>query len=179
MQPARPKQGRIGQKSALWSTAPGWRKLVIGSGVLTSLAVSTPILLPRPETAPNTPAASHAFGAPTQSELTQQNCRSQIPDAPDHLTARVTHFVPSEEALAITRMVEAQLGAKISPAYLPLGRASIQPLPGGSPTIAAIPANVIVNIGDLVEVSTRYRDGSLPCHFFPWTINRVIDHKLN
>src|SRR5215831_8189555 len=56
-QPASPKQLR----ETLWSTAPGWRKLVIGSGVLTLLAVSAPILLPRPETAPGTQSA-HAVG---------------------------------------------------------------------------------------------------------------------
>jgi len=172
-QPAPPKQLR----ETLWSTAPGWRKLVIGSGVLTLLAVSAPILLPRPETAPGTQSA-HAVGPAMQSDKTQ-GCTSQIPDAPQHVTARVTRTVSSEEVLTATRAVEAQIGAKISPAYLPLFRVAAQMYPTGQVTLAAIPVNMSVKIGDLVELNSRYRDRSLPCHFIPWTINRVIEHKLN
>jgi len=176
MQPPQPEPSEpIEQRPTLWSRAPAWRKLVIGSGVLTSLAVSAPILLPRPDTAQNIQSAR----SPTQSELKQLNCTSPIPDAPDQVMARVTCFVPSEEVLTITRMVEAQIGAQISPAYLPLKRVGIQPLPSGLPTIAALPVNMTVKIGDLVEVSTRYRDRSLPCHFFPWTVNHVIGDKLH
>ena len=42
--------------------------------------------------------------------------------------------------------------------------------------MAVVPQNTAVKIGDLVELDGRYRDQSLPCHFFPWTINRVVDH---
>jgi hypothetical protein len=115
-------------------------------------------------------------GPAMQSEKAQQSCSSQIPDAPQHVTARVTGTVTSEEALAATRAVESQLGAKISPAYLALPRVNAQ-LPTGQATLAAIPVSMTVKIGDLVELNTRYRDRSLPCHFIPWTINRVIDQK--
>jgi hypothetical protein len=119
---------------------------------------------------------SMAPGPAMQSERAQQSCTSQIPDAPQHVTARVTGIVPSEEALAATRAVESQIGAKISPAYLTLPRVNAQLLTGQA-TLAAIPVSMTVKIGDLVELSTRYRDRSLPCHFIPWTINRVIDQK--
>jgi hypothetical protein len=42
--------------------------------------------------------------------------------------------------------------------------------------MAAVPENMDVKIGDLVELASRYRDRALPCHFVPWTINRLLDH---
>lgn len=117
-----------------------------------------------------------APGPAMQSEKVQSGCTSQLPDAPQHVTARVTGMVPSEEVLAATRAVESQIGAKISPAYRALPRVNAQ-LPTGQATLAAIPVSMTVKIGDLVELNTRYRDRSLPCHFIPWTINRVIDQK--
>jgi hypothetical protein len=119
---------------------------------------------------------SVAPGPAMQSERAQRSCTSQIPDAPQHVTARVTGMVPSEEALAATRTVESQIGAKISPAYLTWPRVNAQ-LPTGQATLAAYPVSMNVKIGDLVELNTRYRDRSLPCHFIPWTINRVVDQK--
>jgi hypothetical protein len=41
-------------------------------------------------------------------------------------------------------------------------------------TMAAVPENLTVKVGDLVELNTRYRDQSLPCHFVPWTISRQL-----
>jgi len=41
--------------------------------------------------------------------------------------------------------------------------------------MAAIPEQMTVKIGDVVELNTRYRDASLPCHFIPWMINRIVD----
>ena len=41
--------------------------------------------------------------------------------------------------------------------------------------MAVIPEQMTVKIGDVVELNTRYRDASLPCHFIPWTINRLVD----
>ena len=35
-------------------------------------------------------------------------------------------------------------------------------------------ASYQVKVGDLVELNTRYRDQSLPCHFVPWTISRQL-----
>jgi len=168
-QPAGPE--RLGQ--TLWSTAPGWRRLVIGSSVLTSVALSAPMWLPHLDTAPQTQFASHAVGPAMQSQTTQQSCSLQIPNAPEHVTARVTRMVPSEETLAITRTVETQIGAKISPAYIALPRVAAEINPGRV-TLAAIPVNMTVKIGDEVELNSRYRDPTLPCHFIPWTINRVI-----
>jgi hypothetical protein len=88
-------------------------------------------------------------------------------DALQHVTARVTGMVPSEEALAATR--DSQIGAKISPAYLTLPGVNVQ-LPTGQATLAAIPVSMTVKMGDLVDLNTRYRDRSLACRFIPWTI---------
>src|SRR5262249_37784492 len=159
-------------RQSLWSTAPGWRRLLIGSGMLTALALSAPIFLSRLAPAPVAQAVS--VGPATQSGPTQQSCSLQIPDAPQYVTARVTGMVQNKDVSAATRTVESQTGAKISPPYLALPRVAAEVYPTGPVTMAAIPANMTVNIGDLVELSSRYRDRSLPCHFIPWTINRVI-----
>jgi hypothetical protein len=152
------------QKPTLWSSAPAWRKLVIGSGLLTSLAVSAPIAL-------------SGLGPVPDSRPTQQSCSLQLPSAPQHAAGRVTRFISGEDALSITRRVEAQEGAQISPAYLHLARVYIEIYqPNGSlATMAAVPEYMTVKIGDLVEINSRYRDPSLPCHFIPWVINRVVD----
>jgi hypothetical protein len=42
--------------------------------------------------------------------------------------------------------------------------------------MAAIPEHTAVKMGDLVELNSRHRDQSLPCHFIPWTINRRVNH---
>jgi hypothetical protein len=58
-----------------------------------------------------------------------------------------------------------------------LRRATVEDYPPGNfRTMAAIPEQMTVQIGDLVELSSRYRDAALPCHFIPWTINRLVDH---
>jgi hypothetical protein len=152
-------------KRALWSTAPAWRNLTIGSCLLTSLAISAPIVLRPQAVAP----AIHA-------DL-KQSCTAQLPGAPDRIRARVTGFVSEADVLAATRAVEAQVGAQISPTYLPLRRVSVMAYSATSTyaTMAALPEYLTVKIGDVVEVNSRYRDPTLPCHFIPWMINR-IDH---
>jgi hypothetical protein len=103
----------------------------------------------------------------------------QIRDAPQQMTARVVGTVPTAAVLAATKEVESQTGAKISPAYLPLSRVDVQVSPSGQRTLAAILPDMNVKVGDLVELNSRYRDHSLPCHFIPWTISRVIEHKVD
>ena len=153
--------GLTAPKPALWSTAPAWRNLTIGSCLLTSMAISAPIVLPRLQTAPAT--------------LTQQACTAKVPGSPEHLRARVTGFVSEAEALAITRTVEAEVGAQVSPAYRSLRRVYVEVIlpTGARPTMAAVPEYMTVQIGDILDVNSRYRDPSLPCHFIPWTIYRL------
>ena len=133
--------------------------------------------------APPTPgetvrSAANATGSPAQADPMKPGCTLQIADAPQHMTGRVTGFVSGDQALAGTRAAEAQLGAKISPAYLSLKRVKVEAYPqsGDWTTLAAIPEHIAVKIGDLVDLSSRYRDPALPCNFIPWTINRPVDH---
>jgi len=125
-------------------------------------------------------ARSAANAADTRAllEPLQQGCSLQVADEPRHLTGRVTGFLSGEQASATTQRVEAQLGAKISPAYAALERVTVERIPPGGygSTMAAIPERMTVKIGDLVELNSRYRDQNLPCHFIPWTINRLVDH---
>jgi transglutaminase-like putative cysteine protease len=104
---------------------------------------------------------------------------SAIGPAQQGCIARVTGFASAEQVLAATRAVEAQLGAQISPAYLSLPRVTTVGYQDGNfRTIAAVPEHMTVKIGDLVELNSRYRDASLPCHFIPWAINRPVDANL-
>jgi hypothetical protein len=172
-EPARPEEsGPAVGAPQLWSTAPAWRNLAVASGMITALAISAPIVLS--DAVGNTQPSS---GSLAQTELSQRNCPLQIPNAPEHMMGRVANFVPVDRVLAATKEVEQQIGAKISPAYLHLKRAwvSMTPQNGASwTTFGAIPDYMTVNIGDSVELNSRYRDPSLPCHFIPWTINRVV-----
>jgi hypothetical protein len=90
----------------------------------------------------------------------------------------VTGFLPAEQVLSATRAVEAQVGAKISPAYVPLKRVSVEVFWQNTKyaTMAAVPEYMTVKISDTVELNARYRDASLPCHFIPWVINRLLDN---
>jgi len=109
----------------------------------------------------------------TQQQQAQESCTARIPTAAQHVTGRVTGFLTDEQALAATRSAEAQSGAKVNPAYLHLKHASVRGN-GSFETMAAVPEHMAVKIGDTVELYSRYRDPSLPCHFIPWTINRII-----
>jgi hypothetical protein len=112
----------------------------------------------------------------SQGDPLQPSCMLQIADAPEHQTGRVVRFLPDEQALERTRALEALLEAKISPAYLSLKRVEVDTRPYGSTFMAAVPEQMAVQIGDMVELNSRHRDTSLPCHFIPSTINRLIEH---
>jgi hypothetical protein len=103
-----------------------------------------------------------------------RSCALQVPGAPQRLTGRVTGFVSEEQALAATRTVETQTGAQISPSYQSLQRVTVED--GSFKTMAAVPKELTVQVGDLVELNSRYRDPALACHFIPWTINRLVGH---
>jgi hypothetical protein len=148
--------------------APGW-------GSLPNPPAAPPAA--KPETARS---AATAAALPTQPEPVREDCRLQLAAEPQIVTGHVIGFISDEEALARTRSVEADLGAKISPAYVPLSRVTVEQYPHAgnwaTTTMAAIPEHMAVKIGDLVELSSRHRDESLPCNFIPWTINRLVDH---
>ncbi len=132
---------------------------------------------PAPEP-PRDQSVATAAAAPPQAEPTQGDCDRQLADAPKRSTGRVTALLSGEEASARTERIEAQLGVKISPDYVSLERARVErTLPDGKrSTVVAIPEHLTLKIGDLVEIKSRHKDPSLPCHFIPWIINRLIDH---
>jgi hypothetical protein len=177
---ARPAtSGLAARRPALWSTAPAWRNLAICACFLTALAISTPMVLPRPDTVPGPQSAPQPPGSPIQADLKQRSCATaRIPDAPLHVTGRVTRRVSREQALAAIRAIEASVGAQLSPAYLPLESVYIEAhlQSGVYPTMVTVPADMTVKTGDMVELTTRYRDPSLPCHFIPWKIDRLLSH---
>lgn len=127
--------------------------LVVSACLLTSLAISAPMVLPAP-------------GA----------CALPLTSIPRHVSGRVTGFVSHAWIASAMRGVETELGAPISPGYLSLKSVSVaRPGQAAAFTIAAVPDNVIAKIGDKVELNSRYRDPNLPCNFVPWTVNRVME----
>jgi hypothetical protein len=121
---------------------------------------------------------SAANGSTTPAEPPGPGCRMRMDDAVQHRKGRVTGFLSEEEALTETKTLEAQLEAKMSPAYVSLKRATVETYPRGGrwETGIGIPGHMAVEVGDVVELDSRHRDPSLPCSFVPWTINRIIDH---
>jgi hypothetical protein len=113
--------------------------------------------------------------AAVQSEPTQAKCDLEIGSTPQHVTGRVIAVLSSEEGQMRTQQVEAALGAKVSTAYASLQRVEVLRYPDGHlSTMAAVPQNMSVKLGDLVELNSRYQDQSAPCSFIPWTINRLV-----
>jgi hypothetical protein len=110
----------------------------------------------------------------TQQQQVQQSCTASLATAAQHATGLVTGFLTDEQVLAVTRSTEAQSGAKINPAYLRLKHVWVSWQNGRSVTMAAVPEHMSVKIGVSVELNFRYRDPSLPCHFIPVTINRLL-----
>jgi hypothetical protein len=101
-----------------------------------------------------------------------RTCALQIPGTPQRRTGRVTGLVSEEQALAAVKRVEAQSRAQISPAYQSLRHVSVED--GSFKTMVAVPNELTVQVGDLVEFNSRYRDPGLACHFIPWIINRLV-----
>jgi hypothetical protein len=108
-----------------------------------------------------------------QQQQVPQSCTAQLPAEAQLGTGLVTSFLTDEQVSAATRSVEAQTGAKVNPAYLRLRHVSVR-YAQSLETIAAVPENMSVKIGDTVELKFRHRDPSLACHFIPVTINRLL-----
>jgi hypothetical protein len=157
--------------SAYWLGAPAWHALLSGAGLLISLAGCTGVLPGQPDAATNVQSATAAATPP-------ETCMPQVPAEAVVVTGRVTGFLSDEEALAATRKVEAQLGGKVSPAYLHLKRVTmvVYSPTGDFLSMAAVPDSMKVRVGSLVDVNARRRDPALPCNFIPWVITHVADH---
>lgn len=104
------------------------------------------------------------------------DCAAQLPVVARHYMAQVTRFLTREEVLAATLTVEAQLGAKVNPAYLPLKHVFTAGYgqDAGLATMAAVPGHMSVKTGDTIELNSSYRDPGLPCHFIPWTVSDLV-----
>lgn len=115
-------------------------------------------------------AASNA----TQSE---QRCNAQNPPGPQIYRGLVAGFLTDQQVMDITKAMEVKTASKVNPAYLPLRHVIVNGdrQSPGLRTMAAIPAQISVKPGDAVELSSRYRDPILPCHFIPWTVTRLIN----
>lgn len=154
----------------LWSNSPAWRKLVVASGGLVALAISAPIVLPGLQ--PTSTAPSVAGPGSLQADPNQQTCALHQPTAPTQMLGRVARFVTPEESAAAFKVVEAEVGGKVSPTFAALKRVSVDAYPPANhwSTLAAVPDYLTVLPGDIVELNSRYRDTSLPCNFVPWTV---------
>jgi hypothetical protein len=154
-----PKTSEMPDASAmLWSNSPAWRALVISSCLLTSLAISAPLVLPVLNDA-----------------SVKASCKLSFVNAvPTHVRAIVTGFVAADEVPEIRSRVEATVGGKENPEYLSERRALTIGLHSSFTTSAVIPDGMVLKVGDVVELNSRYRDRTRPCSYIPWTINRTL-----
>ena len=145
---------------------------IIGALITAGVATISPGLIGGERSGPPGGTAPVTSKAAT----TQQSCVVQFPPAPEKVTGRVTGLLTDEQAAAIVRSAEAQTGIRMNPSYPPLKHATVRVDSGSKrfETMAAIPPPVSVQIGDTVELTLRYRDPTLPCHFIPVTITRRI-----
>ena len=157
--------------ASLWSRSKPWRVLVVSSGLLTTLAVAAPFVLPGLATGVSMPPAEDACA--THTAPVGQHF-SSMDSVPRHYSGKVVAFYSEDQVLAATRGIESQVGAKINPGYLSLKRVGVESADGRLRTMAALPDNVTAKIGDFVDVLSRYRDPNLPCNFIPWTVTRVL-----
>jgi len=160
-----PRNGERGPTRGILITIIG---ALVTAGIATA-AVSPGLIGGKPSGPPG-----DATLATSKAAETQQSCTTRIPTAPQNFTGLVTGFLTDGQVSAITRSVEVQLGTKVNPAYLPLKHVWVSWQNGSSVTMAAVPEHMSVKIGDTVELDSRYRDPNLPCHFIPWTINRLL-----
>jgi len=149
--------------ASLWQTAPAWRNLIIGAASLTACAVVTPFWL-------HQTGDAVAAGAATAAEA-PQNCPLQ-PGQPGG-SGKVVGFLTAGQAQDMMQRTQAQLQAKISPAYVSNLRAAITP-DGVRRLVALVPAGMTVKIGDQVEFIGAYKDPTLPCHYVPNLISKLI-----
>jgi len=145
---------------------------IIGALITAGVASVTPGLIGGERSRPpggTVPVTSKAA-------TTEQSCSAQLPSVPAKSTGLVTGFLTDEQASVLTRSVEAQTGSRVNPAYPPLQHANVRVDSGSRSfvTMAAIPPPLSIKVGDTVELKFRYRDPTLPCHFIPVTINRVV-----
>lgn len=161
---ASPQRGELSDYS-LWRNAPAWRNLVIGAAGLTAFTVATPFLSRTNELAVD---AGKAVAEP------QSSCPLKPGPIFPGSSGKVVGFLLQEQAQTLTQRTEAQLQAKLNPAFVNNLRAVITPEGTQSRLVALVPATMAVNIGDQVVFTGGYKDPSLPCHYMPNLISKII-----
>jgi regulator of extracellular matrix RemA (YlzA/DUF370 family) len=156
---------------SLWRNAPAWRNLVIGAACLTAFTVATPFLS-------RTNELVREGGKIATEPQTTVEPQSSCPLKPGQIftgnAGKVVGFLSPEQALDLMQRAEAQLHAKLNPAFLKNPRAVITPDGTQLRLVALVPATVTVNIGDQVVYNGAYKDPGLPCHYMPNLISNVI-----
>jgi hypothetical protein len=150
----------------LWKEAPGWRNLTIAAMLLSVSAVALPLSLPE---AP----ASLKTEAPAQVGQQPDVCRlSMSPTPGPPIRGTVLSFVDRATSMAQIRMIEAQAGGLIDPAYIDRQRVSAR-LDDGKSYFFFVPPKLQVHVGDRVVAQAWYRNEHLPCNYVP---NAILDN---
>ena len=78
-------------------------------------------------------------------------------------------FLSPERAAALLAQTEAQMGAKINPAFIANRRAmvGVRGLEGSRRVVALVPAVMAIKQGDHVAFTGGHRDATLPCNYVP------------
>jgi hypothetical protein len=153
------------EKSSLWNESPSWRNLTIVAAMLTTTAIAFPLSLPE-STPLKTDANSHLGQQPDV-------CRLTLPTVPGPpYRGTVTSFVDPATSMAQIKMIEAQAGGRIDPAYIDRQRIRAR-ADNGSSYFFFVPPTLEVHVGDRVILQGWYRNENLPCNYVP---NYVISN---
>jgi hypothetical protein len=175
--PSSETAGVLNESRALWREAPAWRRLTITTLVLTAATISISVMQPE------TPVVQE-----NQAEAAVQHSEPSVPS--EKWTCglspgthgrggrgKVVEFLTAAQALKVLQRTETQKHGSINPEYLSNLRARVELEGGfaGMRTVALVPTTLTVHIGDHVEFAGAYTDASMPCHYIPQLISRVIN----
>jgi hypothetical protein len=167
----------LDESRSLWREAPVWRTLTITTLVLTAMT-SAVLILQQPA---STVQASRPEAEAQHSSVAKSPENSTCGIKPGPLfpdgSGKIIGFLSQSEASDLLQRTEMQLRARINPHYLTNLRAVVEPsgFSGGRRYIAIVPKTLAVRVGDQIEYAGGYTDTSMPCHYIPNLISRVIE----
>ena len=160
-----PVVDRTGHAPSLWRDAPAWRALVTAAAVFALSAASLALVgLLRPS----------AMSASAIPGAVNGTCDA-VPVGRGG-EGKIVRFQTAQETLAMLENTQARLHSDISPAYITNPRVVLEVNNGGTKetSIAFVPEGLIVKEKDHVMFKGGEADPTLPCHYIPSLITRVI-----
>ena len=160
--------GAPSQDVSLWRNAPAWRYSFIAAFGLSTALISLPLtLLPSDGLAPNGQQVCNANANPAAlgAFLNQTSVRGQI-----------VGFLTPDQATHLLENTQFNARISINPNYMTNMRAlvHVDGSPEGSRVVALVSKDLTVQPGKRVEFVGGHVDPTLPCHYIPNLITRLL-----